>query len=70
MEQIAFLMSQLRETHAQCAKDQRRITELEEHIESLQEETKVLDRQLSQFRMKEEDMKSVQDEISSLEEVR
>ncbi|GJQ71650.1 hypothetical protein Trydic_g11347 [Trypoxylus dichotomus] len=70
IEQIAYLMSQLRETHTQCAKDQRRITELQEQLETMQEQTKVLERQLSQYHVKEEEMKSVQDEISSLEEVR
>lgn len=63
-------MCQLREAHTQCAKDQRRITELEEKLEILQEQAKILERQLSQYHMKEEEMKSVQDEISSLEEVR
>lgn len=63
-------MSQLREAHTQCAKDQRRITELQEQLETMQEQSKVLERQLSQYHIKEEEMKSVQDEFSSLEEVR
>ncbi|KAK9730272.1 hypothetical protein QE152_g15335 [Popillia japonica] len=70
IEQIAYLMSQLREAHTQCAKDQRRITELQEQLETMQEQSKVLERQLSQYHIKEEEMKSVQDEFSSLEEVR
>ncbi|KRT85231.1 hypothetical protein AMK59_2071, partial [Oryctes borbonicus] len=70
IEQIVYLMSQLREVRTQCTKDQWTISELQEQLESMQEQTKVLERQLSQYHAKEEEMKSIQDEISSLEEVR
>ncbi|XP_022909619.2 cerebellar degeneration-related protein 2-like isoform X1 [Onthophagus taurus] len=70
LEQISQLMSQLREKETQCARDQRKITEVEEQLEIMQEQNKILERQLSQYHIKDEEIKSVQDELSSLEEVR
>ena len=70
LEEITQLTNQLKDAHVQNNRDQKKIAELEEQVELMQEQGKYLERQLDQYHMKEEDLKSVHDELNSLEEVR
>ncbi|PSN37411.1 hypothetical protein C0J52_21228 [Blattella germanica] len=69
-EEVIRLLEQLQELRSLRAKDQRKATELEEQMAGLLQENMSLEDQLTMLRQKEEDMKTLQEEISTLEEVR
>lgn len=69
VEEISQLLSQLRETRTQISRDQRRITELQEQIETYVQRTQSLEKELLSFR-KEDEAKNMQEELITLEEVR
>uniref|UniRef100_A0A6P7FUD6 Uncharacterized protein LOC114331047 n=1 Tax=Diabrotica virgifera virgifera TaxID=50390 RepID=A0A6P7FUD6_DIAVI len=72
MEQMAQLLSQLSKTRAQCSRDERRISELEEQLKTLVQQNQALENQVVQLSHKEDDlnMKSMHEELTTLEEVR
>ncbi|XP_063907688.1 cerebellar degeneration-related protein 2-like isoform X2 [Zophobas morio] len=70
MEQISQLMAQLRESKTQASRDQRRITELEEQLATMIQQNQALENQVIQLHHRDDDMKSMYDEFSTLEEVR
>jgi hypothetical protein len=69
-EEVIRLLEQLQELRSQRAKEQRKVSELEEQLASLLQENLALEEQMALLQQKEEDMKSLQEEISTLEEVR
>lgn len=71
VEQMAQLLAQLRESKTQASRDQRRITELEEQLVTMVQQNQALENQVMQMHHRDdEDMKSMYDELSTLEEVR
>lgn len=70
LEQVSQLLSQLREARAQNSKDQRRITELEEQLSTMVQQNQALENQIMQMHCKDEDMKSMHEEFTTLDEVR
>ncbi|KYB25163.1 Cerebellar degeneration-related protein 2-like Protein [Tribolium castaneum] len=70
LEQISQLMAQLRESKTQASRDQRRITELEEQLATMIQQNQALENQVIQLHHRDDDMKSMYDELSTLEEVR
>ncbi|XP_072386792.1 uncharacterized protein Cen isoform X1 [Diabrotica undecimpunctata] len=72
MEQMTQLLSQLSKTRAQCSRDERRIAELEEQLKTLVQQNQALENQVVQLSHKEDDlnMKSMHEELTTLEEVR
>ncbi|XP_043274059.1 cerebellar degeneration-related protein 2 isoform X2 [Venturia canescens] len=69
-EEVTELLRQLHESRNQRARDQARITELTEQLAALVQENTSLEDQLNVWRNKAQDMKNLQDEINTLEEVR
>lgn len=69
-EQISQMMIQLRDIQALRTRDVRRITELEEQLATLVQENQTLESQLMNISNKEEDMKSMHEELTTLDEVR
>ncbi|KAL3268251.1 hypothetical protein HHI36_007375 [Cryptolaemus montrouzieri] len=70
IEEVSKLLTQLREFKTQCAKEQRKVTELEEQLTTLTQQNQVLENQIIKLHHKDEDVKSVHEEFSLLEEVR
>ncbi|CAH1112822.1 unnamed protein product [Psylliodes chrysocephalus] len=72
MEQVTQLLSQLSKMRSQCTRDERRITELEEQLSTLVQQNQSLENQVIQLSHKGDDlnMKSMHEELTSLEEVR
>ncbi|XP_068897982.1 cerebellar degeneration-related protein 2-like isoform X4 [Tenebrio molitor] len=70
MEQISQLLAQLRECKTQTSRDHRRITELEEQLATMIQQNQALENQVIQLHHRDDDMKSMYDELSTLEEVR
>lgn len=70
IEQISQLMGQLRELRSQSAKDQRRIAELEDQVSTYVEQNRALENRLVNLHFKEEEAKSMHEELTTLEEVR
>ncbi|XP_057659162.1 cerebellar degeneration-related protein 2 isoform X2 [Diorhabda carinulata] len=72
MEQVSQLLSQLSKTRAQCNRDERRIAELEEQLSTLVQQNQALENQVVQLSYKGDDlnMKSMHEELTTLEEVR
>lgn len=69
-EEVIRLLEQLQELKSQRAKEQRKMSDLEEQLANLLQENLALEEQMALLQQKEEDMKSLQEEISTLEEVR
>lgn len=70
-EQVAQLLSQLSKSRAQCNRDERRITELEEQLATVIQQNQALENQVVQLSHRgEEGMKSMHEELTTLEEVR
>lgn len=69
-EQISQMMIQLRDIQALRTRDVRRITELEEQLATLVQENQTLESQLMNISNKEEDIKSMHEELTTLDEVR
>lgn len=70
IEEVAQLLAQLRENKTQTSRDQRRITELEEQLATIIQQNQALENQVIQMNYREDDVKSMYDELSTLEEVR
>ncbi|KAK9882652.1 hypothetical protein WA026_022518 [Henosepilachna vigintioctopunctata] len=70
IEEISTLLGQLRESKTQCAKEQRKVTELEEQLRTITQQNESLENQIIKLHHKDEEVKSVQEELSLLEEVR
>ncbi|CAG9862312.1 unnamed protein product [Phyllotreta striolata] len=72
MEQIAQLLAQLSKARSQCGRDERRIAELEEQLATLVQQNQALENQVVQLAHKDDDlnMKSIHEELTTLEEVR
>lgn len=64
------LRGEVQELKAQRLRDQRRASKLEEQVQALVLENQMMEEQLTNFQQKDEDMKSLQEEISTLEEIR
>ncbi|XP_048516102.1 cerebellar degeneration-related protein 2 isoform X2 [Athalia rosae] len=69
-DEVTELLRQLHETKNQRSREQKRVVELGEQLNSLLQENVNLEEQLNVWRQKAEGMKNLQDEISTLEEVR
>lgn len=63
-------MSQLREVRAQGAKEQRRILELEDQVSTYIQQNQALENQLVKLHHKDDEAKSMHEELTTLEEVR
>lgn len=64
------LLRQLQDARSQRAREQKKVSELSQQLTSLLQENSALEEQLAEWRNKAQDVKSLQDEINTLEEVR
>ncbi|XP_043802580.1 cerebellar degeneration-related protein 2-like isoform X3 [Apis laboriosa] len=69
-EEITELLRQLQEARSQRAREQQKVTELRQQLASLLQENNALEEQLNVWRNKAQDVKNLQEEINTLEEVR
>ncbi|XP_070161934.1 cerebellar degeneration-related protein 2 isoform X1 [Polyergus mexicanus] len=69
-EEITELLRQLQEARSQRAREQNKVFELSQQLTTLLQENSALEEQLTEMRNKMQDVKSLQDEINTLEEVR
>ncbi|KAJ1530790.1 hypothetical protein ONE63_005641 [Megalurothrips usitatus] len=69
-DEVDRLRGEMQELKAQRLRDQRRSSKLEEQVQALVQENQMMEEQLINIQQKEEDMKSLQEEISTLEEIR
>lgn len=69
-EQLTQLLAQLRENQTLLTREQRRSTELEEHLATMVQQNQSLEKQLLHIHLKDEEAKSVHEELMTLEEVR
>lgn len=67
-EELSQLQLQLRDTRSQIAKDQRRIAELQDQIDTYAQRVQGLENEL--YHRKDEEAKNMQEELITLEEVR
>lgn len=70
LEEVAKLLTQLREVKLQNAKEQRKVAELEEHVDALELQNQALESQVISMHQRTDEFKSIHEEISLLEEVR
>lgn len=70
-EQVVQLLAQLSKSRVQCNRDERRITELEEQLSTVIQQNQALENQVVQLSHRgDEGMKSMHEELTTLEEVR
>ncbi|XP_034942087.1 cerebellar degeneration-related protein 2 isoform X3 [Chelonus insularis] len=69
-DEVTKLLRQLQETRSQRAREQKTISDLRQQLENILKENRALEDQLNEWRIKAQDMKNLQDEINTLEEVR
>ena len=69
-EEMTTLLTQLQDARNQRAREQKKVSELSHQLTTLLQENSALEEQLTEWRNKAQDVKSLQDEISTLEEVR
>lgn len=69
-EQLSQLMSQLRENKTLFARDQVRVAELEDQLASVIRQNQSLEKQVNQLSLKDDQSKSMHEELSSLDEFR
>lgn len=69
-EDVTKLLQQLQEARFQRAREQKKVAELKEQMDAILQEHAHMEEQLSHWKSKAEDMKNLQDEINTLEEVR
>ncbi|XP_072747328.1 uncharacterized protein Centrocortin isoform X1 [Anoplolepis gracilipes] len=69
-EEMTELLRQLQDARNQRAREQKKVSELSQQLTTLLQENSALEEQLTEWRNKAQDVKSLQDEISTLEEVR
>ncbi|CAH0555206.1 unnamed protein product [Brassicogethes aeneus] len=70
MEQISHLMTQMREVRSAFCREERRAAELEEQLATMVQQNQDLENQLVQLHHRNDDVKSMHDELTTLEEVR
>jgi len=70
LEEVAKLLAQLKEVKLCYTKEQRKVVELEEHLDALQQQNRALENQVFKLHYKGDEFKSIHEEISLLEEVR
>lgn len=69
-EELTDLLIQLQEARSQRVREQKKVTELGQQLTTLLQENGALEEQLTFWRSKAQDVKNLQDEINTLEEVR
>ncbi|KAL2751528.1 uncharacterized protein V1477_000686 [Vespula maculifrons] len=69
-EELTDLLIQLQEARSQRAREQKKVAELGQQLTTLLQENSTLEEQLTFWRSKAQDVKNLQDEINTLEEVR
>ncbi|XP_020289686.1 cerebellar degeneration-related protein 2 isoform X2 [Pseudomyrmex gracilis] len=69
-DEMNELRRQLQDARNQRAREQKKVSELSQQLTSLLQENSALEEQLAEWRNKAQDVKSLQDEINTLEEVR
>ncbi|KAI4499028.1 hypothetical protein M0802_005894 [Mischocyttarus mexicanus] len=69
-EELTDLLIQLQESRSQRVREQKKVTELGQQLTTLLQENSTLEEQLTFWRSKAQDVKNLQDEINTLEEVR
>ncbi|XP_076755876.1 uncharacterized protein LOC143426351 isoform X1 [Xylocopa sonorina] len=69
-DETTELLRQLQETRSQRAREQQKVAELGQQLTTLLQENNALEEQLNFWRSKAEDVKNLQEEINTLEEVR
>lgn len=69
-DEVNELLRQLQETRSQRAREQKKVSELRQQLEGILKDNRALEEQLNEWRNKAQDMKNLQDEINTLEEVR
>ncbi|XP_011866650.1 PREDICTED: uncharacterized protein LOC105561357 isoform X2 [Vollenhovia emeryi] len=69
-EEMTELLKQLQDARNQRAREQKKVSELSQQLTTLLQENSALEEQLTELRNKAQDVKSLQDEINTLEEVR
>lgn len=69
-EQVTQLLSQLREIRTLFSREQRRVSELEEQLSTMVQQNQSLEKQLVHIHLKDEEVKSMHEELTTLEEVR
>lgn len=69
-EEMTELLKQLQDARNQRAREQKKVSELSQQLTTLLQENSALEEQLTEWRNKAQDVKSLQDEINTLEEVR
>lgn len=69
-EDVTKLLKQLQEARSQRSREQKRVGELKEQLDAMLLEHAQMEEQLGVWKAKAQDMKNLQDEINTLEEVR
>ncbi|XP_054279430.1 cerebellar degeneration-related protein 2-like isoform X2 [Macrosteles quadrilineatus] len=69
-EELLQLLQQVQELRSQRARDQRRVADLEDQMTQLIQENACLEERVAVLHQKEEEMQSLQEELSTLEEIR
>lgn len=69
-QEMTDLLRQLQDARSQRIREQKKVSELNQQLTTLLQENSTLEEQLTIWRNKAEDMKNLQDEINTLEEVR
>ncbi|XP_032667799.1 cerebellar degeneration-related protein 2 isoform X2 [Odontomachus brunneus] len=69
-EEMNELLRQLQDARSQRVREQMKVSELSQQLTTLLQENSALEEQLTVWRNKAQDVKNLQDEISTLEEVR
>lgn len=69
-EEVTELLRQLQDARSQRAREQMKVVELSQQLTALLQENSSLEEQLTVWRNKAQDVKNLQDEINTLEEVR
>jgi len=69
-EKVTELSRQLQESRSQRLREQNKLSEVTQQLNTVLHENTVLEEQLAELRNKVQDIKTLQDEINTLEEVR
>jgi len=69
-EKVTELSRQLQESRSQRVREQNKLSEVTQQLNTVLHENTVLEEQLAELRNKVQDIKTLQDEINTLEEVR
>jgi len=69
-EKVTELSRQLLESRSQRVREQNKLSEVTQQLNTVLHENTVLEEQLAELRNKVQDIKTLQDEINTLEEVR